>query len=51
VELLLSFVVPTAILYSLYSKDIFLASGYALVIDIICGGVVLLYYRRMKIVV
>lgn len=50
VELLLSFVVPTFILYFIHSKDIFLASGYALVIDIICAGFVLLYYRRMKIV-
>jgi len=49
VELFLSFAVPAVVLYYLYSKDIFLALGYALLIDIICGGVILMYYRRMKV--
>ncbi|WIV11496.1 hypothetical protein [Proteiniborus sp. MB09-C3] len=49
IELLLSFIVPVAILYSTYSKNIFLASVYALTIDIICGGIMLFYYRRMKV--
>lgn len=50
IELCLTFIVPVAILHSLNAKDIFLASGYALAIDAVCGSGMLLYYRRMKVV-
>lgn len=50
IGLFISFIVPTTILSMISSENIFIASIYVFLIDIVCSATIFIYYQKMNVV-